>query len=62
MQKVVLLGVSRKIFIHSLPLLATEKCYIKLLKQIRELIVSSKTENKREKFYETLFEVIEDYN
>lgn len=62
MQKVVLLGVSRKIFIHSLPLSATEKCYIKLLKQIRELIINSKNENKREKAYETLFDVIDDYN
>ncbi len=62
MQKVELLGVSRKIFIHSLPLTATEKCYIELLKQIRDLIVNSKNENKREKSYETLFSVIEDYN
>lgn len=62
MQKVVLLGVSRKIFIHSLPLAATEKCYIELLKQTRELIVNSKTELKRDKVYETLFEVIEDFN
>ena len=28
MQKIVLLGVSRKLFIHSLPLLAIEKCYM----------------------------------
>lgn len=62
MQKVVLLGVSRKIFIHSLPLAATEKCYIELLKQVRDLIVNSKNENKREKAYETLFDIIEDYN
>ena len=62
MQKVVLLSVSRKIFIHSLPLTATEKCYIKILKQVRELIVNSKNEIKRERAYETLFDVIEDYN
>ena len=62
MQKVVLLGVSRKIFIHSLPLAATEKCYIQILKQARELIVNSKNEIKREKAYETLYNVIEDYN
>ena len=49
MQKVVLLGVSRKIFILSLPLAATEKCYIQILKQARELIVNSKNEIKREK-------------
>lgn len=62
MQKVALLGVSRKIFIHSLPLAATEKCYIKLLKDLRELIVNSKTEPKRNNVYATLFDVIEDYN
>ncbi len=62
MQKVVLLGVSRKLFIHSLPLAATEKCYINILKQIRDLIVNSKTDAKRERAYETLFDVIEDYN
>lgn len=61
-QKVELLGVSRKIFIHSLPLAATEKCYIELLKQVRDLIAKSKNENKREKAYETLFDIIEDYN
>lgn len=62
LQKIVLLGVSRKIFIHSLPLVAVEKCYIKVLKQARNLIINSKNETKREKAYETLFEVIEDYN
>ena len=62
MQKVVLLGVSRKIFIHSLPLAATEKCYIEIIKQARTLIVNSKNETKRERAYETLFDVIEDYN
>lgn len=62
MQKVELLGVSRKIFIHSLPLAATEKCYNQILKQVRTLIVNSKNEIKREQAYETLFEVMEDYN
>lgn len=61
-QKMVLLGISRKIFVHSLPLVATEKCYIKIMKQARSLIVNSKNDIKREKAYETLFEVIEDYN
>lgn len=61
-QKIVLLSVSRKMFIHSLPLAATEKCYIQILKQVRDLILNSKNENKREKAYETLFFVIEEYN
>lgn len=62
MQKVELLGVSRKIFIHSLPLAATERCYMYLLKQVREIIKNSKNETKREQAYETLFEVMENYN
>lgn len=62
MQKVELLGVSRKLFIHSLPLAATERCYNQILKQVRTLIVNSKNETKREQAYETLFEVMEDYN
>ena len=62
MQKVELLGVGRKIFIHSLPLAATERCYMYLLKQVRNIIKDSKNETKREQAYETLFEVMEDYN
>lgn len=62
MQKVTLLGVSRKIFAHSLPLAATEKCYISILKQVRELILKGKNELKRNSAYEVLYDVIEDYN
>ena len=62
MQKVALLGVSRKLFVHSLPLAATEKCYIRILKKAREIIINSKNEAKRNTSYETLFEIIEDYN
>ena len=51
-----------KIFVHSFPLAIVEKCYIHLLKDLRELIVNSKLENKRNTLYRTLFEVIEDYN
>ena len=61
-QKVALLGVSRKLFIHSLPLVATEKCYIKILKDARDIIVKSENETKRNNVYETFFDIIEDYN
>jgi len=61
-QKLVLIDISRKIFVHSFPLSIVEKCYIHLLKEIRELIVNSKQEAKRNALYKTLFEVIEDYN
>jgi len=61
-QKLVLIEISRKVFVHSFPLAAIEKCYVRILKDIRELIVQSKTETKRNNLYKTLFEVIENYN
>lgn len=61
-QKLILIDISRKIFVHSFPLAIVEKCYIRLLKELRELIVNSKLENKRNTLYKTLFEVIDDYN
>ena len=61
-QKLILIDISRKIFVHSFPLAIVEKCYIHLLKELRELIVNSKLEAKRNTLYKTLFEVIEDYN
>ena len=61
-QKVALLGVSRKLFIHSLPLVATEKCYIKIIKEARDIIVKSEGESKIKSAYETFFDIIEDYN
>jgi len=62
MQKVGLIGISRHIFTHSFPLVATEKCYIELIKWVRELIVKQKNALKRDKLYNTLYEVIEEYN
>ncbi len=62
MQKIVLLGVSRKIFIHSLPLVATEKCYIRVIKKSRDVILNSPNQTKRDRAYETFFNIIDDYN
>jgi len=62
MQKVALIGISRHIFTHSFPLVATEKCYEEILKDIRELIVKQKNELKRDKLYNTLYDVIKEYN
>ena len=58
----ILLGLSRVLFTHSLPLVAAEQCYKKLLKDTRNLIVSCKSEEKREKVYNMLLKLIEDYN
>ena len=50
-KKVILLGISRKLFTHSLPLIVAEQCYIKLLKDTRSLIVDTKVARKKEKAY-----------
>lgn len=61
-KKMVLLGISRSLFTHSLPLIAAEQCYIKLIKDTREIIVKSENKTKRDKAFYLLTELIEDYN
>lgn len=61
-KKMILLGISRKLFVHSLPLVVAEKCYIKLLKDTRNLIVDTKILRKRESAYQLLLRLIEQYN
>lgn len=61
-QKLVLINISRKIFVHSFPLAMVERCYIHILKEVRTAILEAKLVNKRDQLYGTLFEVIEDYN
>jgi hypothetical protein len=61
-KNMILLGLSRVLFTHSLPLVAAEQCYNKLLRDIRSLIVSTKNEVKKEETYQMLIKLIEDYN
>ena len=61
-KNMLLLGISRYLFTHSLPLIVAEQCYIKLLKDARSLIVDTKIAKKREKAYELLISLIEEYN
>lgn len=61
-KKAVLLGISRQLFTHSLPLIVAEQCYIKLLKETRDLIVDTKIEQKRKSAYGLLINLIEEYN
>lgn len=58
----IILSISRNLFTHSLPLVVAEQCYIKLLKDVRKIIVSSPNEKKRDLAYKTLIDLIEDYN
>ena len=56
-----LLEISRKLFTHSLPLAVAEQCYMKLLKDARALVQDTKIATKREKAYNTLINLIEEY-
>lgn len=61
-KNMILLGLSRVLFTHSLPLVAAEQCYNKLLRDTRALITTTKTEEKKEEVYKMLLKLIEDYN
>ena len=61
-KNMILLGLSRKLFTHSLPLIVAEQCYEKLLKDARSLVQDTKLAAKREKAYSMLINLMEDYN
>lgn len=61
-KNVLLLGISRKLFTHSLPLIVAIQCYEKLLKDARVLVQDTKIATKREKAYNMLINLFEDYN
>lgn len=61
-KRMLLLGISRKLFTHSLPLVVAEQCYEKLLKDTRALIISSPNKKKQDMAYGMLITLIDDYN
>ena len=61
-KKMYLLAISRKLFTHSIPLIVAEQCHEKLLTDTRNLIINSKVELKKDKAYELLINLIEEYN
>ena len=61
-KNMLLLGLSRKLFTHSLPLIVAEQCYEKLLKDARTLVQDTKITTKRERAYSMLINLMEDYN
>lgn len=61
-KNMILLGLSRKLFTHSIPLIVAEQCYEKLLKDARILVQDTKMAAKREMAYTMLMNLIEDYN
>ena len=61
-RKMILLGISRYLFTHSLPLIAAEQCYIKLIKDTRNLLLKPDGKARKDRTFELLIELIEDYN
>ncbi len=61
-RKMILLGISRYLFTHSLPLIAAEQCYIKLIKDTRNLLLKQDSKARKDRTFELLMELIEDYN
>lgn len=61
-KNMILLGLSRKLFTHSIPLIVAEQCYEKLLKDARILVQDTKMAAKREIAYNMLINLIEEYN
>lgn len=61
-KNMILLGISRSIFTHSLPLVATEQCYNKLLKDIRKIIVTTTNQKSKMEAYNILLDLMEAYN
>lgn len=61
-KNMVIIGISRKLFTHSLPLVVAEQCYEKLLKDARTLVQDTKIATKRESAYKMLITLIEEYN
>ena len=61
-KNMILLGISRNLFTHSLPLVVAEQCYMKLLRDARCLVQDTKIAAKREKAYTLILNLIEEYN
>lgn len=61
-KNMILLGISRTIFTHSLPLVATEQCYEKLLKDIRKIIIKDKTKKAKMETYNIFLDLMEAYS
>ncbi len=61
-KNMILLGLSRRLFTHSLPLGVAEQCYNKLLNDLRNLIVDTRIPKKKERAYNLLIDFIKEFN
>lgn len=61
-RKLVLLGLSRELFVYSLPLIAAEQCYIQLMKSCRSALGNTFLDADKYELYKLLLDIIEEYN
>ena len=61
-KNMILISISRKLFTHSIPLIVAEQCYEKLINDARTLVQDTKIATKRERAYEILIILMEEYN
>lgn len=61
-QKTVLLGLSRELFTHSLPLSAAEQCYRKLIDDVKFMIIKTKEKPKKDRIFDIYIDILEEYN
>ena len=61
-KNMILMGMSRRLFTHSLPLGVAEKCYVKLLNDVRDLIVDTRIAKKKDRAYNLLLKLIDEFN
>lgn len=61
-KNMLLLSMSRSLFTHSLPLIVAEQCYEKLLKDTRLLLTNTSNPYKKDKAYQMLLMLIQEYN
>ncbi|MCL2383629.1 MAG: hypothetical protein FWC79_05790 [Oscillospiraceae bacterium] len=61
-RQMILLGISRILFTHSLPLVAAEECYAKLIQDVRAMIAAERAGVKRDRLFILIVDLIEEYN
>lgn len=61
-RKLVLLGLSRDLFVYSLPVIAAEQCYVKLMKTCRTTLGNTFLDADKYELYKLLLDIIEEYN
>ena len=53
---------SRVVFTHSLPLVAAEQCYEKLIEDSRESIINASNDKRKEEVYTLLLDILDEYD